>query len=399
MRKNLLVIQHVYPLGKNSGDKIRTMNMIKSLDNIGFNVYFIAFFTRGFGKIFKEKKTYTAPTQKVFYIYSLPNRFFLNKIAAFLRAVIVWMICRYYKIDVIQAELTHSVSSTKLVPEIPLVTDFHADFVPELEMRGFSNYNIDYAKQDNVYALKRSVKTITVSQNLHRNLSVYYDTDIANYVLPCNFDAQPFLQLTSDIRQKMRRKYMLEDRIVLCYSGSLPVWQCVDETIAIVLQLHKKNPRYFFCLYTLDDTAEIKQKLKLMEGHYMIKKLSKDDMPSYLSMIDVGFVMRKDSLVNTNASPTKVSEYFASGAMVIASEFSGDAPDLIREAGRGVILPDLSLAEDEIEQLDRQITAYWDNYAFNSEVIKDYIFKNRVWMYNELKLKSLYQDLRLLPED
>ncbi len=399
MRKNLLVIQHVYPLGQNTGDKIRTINMIKSLDNIGFNVYFIAFFTRGFGKIFKEKKTYTAPSKKVFYIYSLPNRLFLNKIAACLRAMVVWGICRYYKIDVIQAELTHSVSSTKLVPKIPLITDFHADFVPELEMRGFSNYNINYAKQDNVYALKRSVKTITVSRNLHRNLSVYYDSDKVNYVLPCNFDSQPFLQLTSDVREKMRRKYMLEDRIVLCYSGGLHVWQCIDETISIVLQLHKKNPRYFFCLYTLDDTTEIKRKLKSMEGHYMIKGLSKSEVPSYLSLIDVGFVVRKDSLVNTNASPTKVSEYFASGAMVIASKFSGDAPDLIREAGHGIILPHLSLTEQEINRLDIEITAFWNNYDFNSKIIKDYIFQNRVWSYNEAKLKSLYQELRLLPED
>lgn len=397
MKKNLLVVQHVYSLGQNTGDKIRTINMIKSLDSIGFNVYFIAFFTRGLGSIFKEKASYNAPSRKVFYIYSLPNRLYLNKLAAWLRSLAVWMVCRYYKIDVIQAELTHSVSSTKLVPEIPLVTDFHADFVPELEMRGFSNYNIDYAKQDNIYALKRSVRTITVSQNLHRNLSVYYDSNAVNYILPCNFDAQPFRELPSDIRQHMRHKYKLEDRIVLCYSGGLHVWQCIEETITIILQLYKKNPRYFFCLYTCDDTTEIEYKLRSMEGNYMIKKLSKSEVPAYLSLIDVGFVLRKDSPVNTNASPTKSSEYFAAGAMVITSRYAGDVPDMIRESGQGIILPYLSLKEKDIDQLDRAVTAYCSQYDFNSKIVKDYVFRNRIWTYNEEKLRSLYQDIGLLP--
>ena len=397
MKKNLLIIQHVYPLGQNTGDKIRTMNMIKSLNNIGFNVYFIAFFTRGLRHIFKEKVSYHAASRKVFYIYSLPNRLYLNKLAAWLRSLAVWMVCRYYKIDVIQAELTHSVSSTKLVPEIPLVTDFHADFVPELEMRSFSNYNINCAKQDNMYALKRSVRTITVSQNLHRNLSVYCDSNAVNYVLPCNFDAQPFRELPSDIRQRMRRKYMLEDRIVLCYSGGLHVWQCIEETITIILQLYRKNSRYFFCLYTCDDTTEVEYKLRSMKGNYMIKKLSRSEVPAYLSLIDAGFVLRKDSPVNTNASPTKSAEYFAAGAMVIASRYAGDVPDMIRDAGQGIILPCLSLTDKDIDQLDKAVTTYCRDYDFNSKIVKDYVFQNRIWTYNEEKLRSLYQDIGLLP--
>lgn len=397
MKKNLLIIQHVYPLGQNTGDKIRTMNMIKSLNNIGFNVYFIAFFTRGLRRIFKEKVSCHAASRKVFYIYSLPNRLYLNKLAAWLRSLAVWMVCRYYKIDVIQAELTHSVSSTKLVPEIPLVTDFHADFVPELEMRSFSNYNINCAKQDNMYALKRSVRTITVSQNLHRNLSVYCDSNAVNYVLPCNFDAQPFRELPSDIRQRMRRKYMLEDRIVLCYSGGLHVWQCIEETITIILQLYRKNSRYFFCLYTCDDTTEVEYKLRSMKGNYMIKKLSRSEVPAYLSLIDAGFVLRKDSPVNTNASPTKSAEYFAAGAMVIASRYAGDVPDMIRDAGQGIILPCLSLTDKDIDQLDKAVTTYCRDYDFNSKIVKDYVFQNRIWTYNEEKLRSLYQDIGLLP--
>ena len=190
---------------------------------------------------------------------------------------------------------------------------------------------------------------------------------------------------------------MLEDRIVLCYSGGLHVWQCIEETITIILQLYRKNSRYFFCLYTCDDTTEVEYKLRSMKGNYMIKKLSRSEVPAYLSLIDAGFVLRKDSPVNTNASPTKSAEYFAAGAMVIASRYAGDVPDMIRDAGQGIILPCLSLTDKDIDQLDKAVITYCRDYDFNSKSVKDYVFQNRIWTYNEEKLRSLYQDIGLLP--
>ena len=214
MKKNILVIHHVYPIGQEIGDKIRTLHMIKSLHDIGFNVYFLAFYTKGITRLNVERKTYKAPSEKVFYIYSLPNRLRLNKLAAFFRSSVVWLICRLYKIDVIQAELAHGASCVKLVPDIPVVTDFHSDLVPELKMRGFSKYNLQYAANDNIYALKRSVRTITVSKNLYSNLLDYFETNKKNYVLPCNFNPVPFQNLGLNIREKLRARYSLEDRIV-----------------------------------------------------------------------------------------------------------------------------------------------------------------------------------------
>lgn len=396
MKKNILVIHHVYPIGQEIGDKIRTLNMIRSLDEIGLNVYFVAFFTKGLIRMNIEKKTYKAPTKKVFYIYSLPNRLRLNKLSSLLRSLIVWGICKLYKIDIIQAELAHGASCVKLVPEIPVITDFHSDIVPELAMKGFSAYNLSHAAKDNIYALKRSVQTITVSRKLFENLSFYYKQESRNAVLPCNIEIAPFMNLPDNTRNRMRQDYNLNDRIVLCYSGGLYVWQCINETIELIIRLHRINPHYFFCLYTIDDTSMMTDKLKSLEGNYLIKKLSRQEIPSYLSLIDVGFVLRKNSLVNINASPTKTAEYFAAGAMVIATQYSGDAPELIKASGHGVVLDHLDLTDEEIIDLDKKIVSHYTDHDQKSKIIKEYIYRYRSWAYNERQLLDIYRELRFL---
>ena len=196
----------------------------------------------------------------------------------------------------------------------------------------------------------------------------------------------------------MRACYSLEDRIVLCYSGGLYVWQCIDETIRLIKFLIQKNPRYYFCLYTCDDTRDVEKKLKPIEGSYMIRSLTKEEVPAYLSIIDVGFVLRENNLVNINASPTKTAEYLAAGAMVVASQYAGDAPDLISQSGNGVVLNSFDFTDRDVENLDKQIKLYVDNYKLNSNRTKSFIFENRVWAYNEQLLIDIYKGINMLKQ-
>lgn len=62
-------------------------------------------------------------------------------------------------------------------------------------------------------------------------------------------------------RKAMRIEYGLDDRILLCYSGGLHVWQCISETINLVIELRKRNPAYFLCIFTNDSIEPYKDKL------------------------------------------------------------------------------------------------------------------------------------------
>lgn len=217
-KKNVLVIHRGYPLGVEAGDKVRTLNMVASLQNLGYRVILLGFFTKGLSSLRKEKKSLPADLKSIL-LYSLPNRMHLEKFAELIRAIETFIICKLYSVDMIQAELSSSATCARFVPDIPLITDFHSDIVPEVEMDGFPQNVIAHAASENRFALKRSDAVIAVSENLIQNLSVYGKANECYSILPCNFNAEPFKALTPDIRMQLRKEYGLEGRIVLCYSG------------------------------------------------------------------------------------------------------------------------------------------------------------------------------------
>ncbi|CDE62999.1 putative uncharacterized protein [Parabacteroides sp. CAG:409] len=392
MKKKVLIIHRGYPLGSNAGDKVRTLNMAKSLQRIGFQVFLLGFYTKGFSLKKKEIEQLPNGIKPLFY-FTLPNRFHLHHVAALYRAILTWLICKYYSIDLVQGELASAANCVRFLPKLPLITDFHSDIVPELEMDGYLPYQIENARSENVYAIKRSAKTITVSANLRKNLSVYGTTDAPNYVLPCNFVAEPYLNFTMERRKAMRIEYGLDDRILLCYSGGLHVWQCISETINLVIELRKHNPAYFLCIFTNDSIEPYKDKLSLLENSYMVKSLKHDEVPTHLLMADVGFVLRANSLVNINSSPTKTSEYMAAGMMVVATQYAGDVPQLIHDSGCGYTLKGPVASPDEIKSLDLKITEFMSNRCVEFEKSRKFIFEHRVWEVNECILNQLYQDL------
>lgn len=391
--KTILFIHKGYPLGTEAGDKIRTLNMATSMLQQGYQVILLGFVTRRLHLIRKEKRKIPVGIKSIF-LFTLPNRFGLTKLAAFFRAVAAFFICRIYAIDIIQAELASSAMSARFVPYIPLITDFHSDTVPELEMNALSTSHLKQAATENKFAIENSLKTITVSDRLEKNLSVYSGNEFKkNYILPCNFSEVPFLQLEDNIRMQMRKKYNLEDRIVLCYSGGLHKWQCIEETLELAKRLMQINSRYYFCFFTKDNIASFKEKLEQLGESYMVKGLNFEDIPVYLSMIDIGFLLRRNSLVNINSSPTKTAEYMAAGAMIITTQYAGDAPELIRQSGYGIILDEPDINDKQLMELNTRIEKYLENYEVESQKAKNYVFKNRTWSFNEQKLKELYQDI------
>ena len=61
MKRKILVIHNGYPLRGDGGDKVRTLNMLQSLDSIGFDVCLLAFFKKDFSLL--------ALNKIIFYIY------------------------------------------------------------------------------------------------------------------------------------------------------------------------------------------------------------------------------------------------------------------------------------------------------------------------------------------
>ena len=123
----------------------------------------------------------------------------------------------------------------------------------------------------------------------------------------------------------------------------------------------------------------------------MVKSLKQSEMPAYLSMTDAGFVLRANSLVNINASPTKTAEYLAAGMMLIGTTYAGDAPQMIKESGCGITVTDPQLSDAEIGELDNALTRFMENRHENAAKARNYVFEYRTWESNERKLAEIYQ--------
>ena len=155
MKRKILVIHNGYPLRGDGGDKVRTLNMLQSLDSIGFDVCLLAFFKKDFSLLALNKKSMPSNI-KSYFIFTLPDRWGLGGIAALFRAVITWIIVKCNHIELIQLETSLSASCVRyLKKNILVVTDFHADPVPELQMNGRTKSSINRAEKDVCYALSR----------------------------------------------------------------------------------------------------------------------------------------------------------------------------------------------------------------------------------------------------
>ena len=52
-----------------------------------------------------------------------------------------------------------------------------------------------------------------------------------------------------------------------------------------------------------------------------------------------------------------------------------------------------NISSEMIDELNLKIHSYKENKENASAIIKNYIFKSRLWHANEIKLKSLYSNI------
>lgn len=384
----ILIIHLGVLINNTGGDCVRTENMASSLLKLGNRVYILYLYS--ILKLRFDNLKFINKQEGVtrIYIPTLPISK-LCSIGQYINNIIVWAVYRLLKIDLVQAEISWSASITKLISK-PLITDFHSDIVPELESTGGSKSFINKSIKDNIYALNNSDSIICVSKTLEQNLIKGYSANSNSFILPCCVNLDHFNEERLSARSRLRKEYNLEGRIVLCYQGSTHQWQCLDETFDIFLKLKSLDERYFFCLFTKDNLDKFRDRIEACQGSFMTKSLDKNDVVENLSIIDAGFVIRENLTLNVNSSPTKTSEYMAAGAMVIATQFSGDTPELIKESQSGFIIDSTTPSQEEVSSLHKSICDYVSDYSSKSTNIKKFIKARRSWSNNEDILREIY---------
>ncbi len=207
--------------------------------------------------------------------------------------------------------------------------------------------------------LKYSDLIISVSQKQKDFFAKEYGAVISNKVLviPGAADALKFYY-SEELRNAIRGRMSLEERIVFLYSGRLDKpWQIPEEVFRTFKHIHTSIPNAFFIILTPDkDIAkQLFAKNRIPDSSFFITYTTLAEINDYLNATDYGILFRENLPINNQASPTKFAEYILAGLKVIISEGVGDFSEFVQEHDCGQVV---SLVEGAFDVDTQKLSPY-----------------------------------------
>lgn len=122
------------------------------------------------------------------------------------------------------------------------------------------------------------------------------------------------------------------------YLGSGAPWQSLDLLSLVWQELNRLDATIRFRVISRDHRTKV---LGYGLPQNSIEFVATEDfamVAHYLSESEVGFLIRKDSLVNRVCFPTKVAEYLAAGCWLVTSDIDWDIGDYVRKYNIGLLV-------------------------------------------------------------
>lgn len=175
------------------------------------------------------------------------------------------------------------------------------------------------AERERALAARACDRAVFVSEPLARLCAPLLSGKPA-VVIPCAASEDLFFYDPA-LRARMRRElgYAEGDRIYV-YSGSLVSYQRFDETAFLFQGWRAVDPRARLLVLTPDADAARRRLAHLDPDAVRVTSARFDTVNGYLNAADAAFMLRRPSLVNQVASPTKFAEYCLAGLPVIMTD-------------------------------------------------------------------------------
>lgn len=107
---------------------------------------------------------------------------------------------------------------------------------------------------------------------------------------------------------------------VFCYAGATSVWQCFEETVSLYAGIEEKLPDSKLLLLVKDKDLALEMVEKYGIRNYEINFVPVAQLPEELKRVKYGFLLRKPSVVNAVATPTKTLTYLSNGVIPVYSD-------------------------------------------------------------------------------
>lgn len=163
-------------------------------------------------------------------------------------------------------------------------------------------------------------------------------------VIPCCVDTRFFDPETLKRQQieALKRKVDLpKNKIVLGYVGSLGTWYLLEEMMAFFkfwLQKHPDSIFFFVSTEPKEHIFKVASSYRIDTEKIKIVSASRNEMPYYISMMDIGLFFIKNAFSKMASSPVKQGELMAMGVPVICNAGVGDSDFIIEQYQSGELV-------------------------------------------------------------
>lgn len=369
MQKNkVLITMSKLHFHKDEGAKQRLNSFIDSYTEKGFQVSVLLFYSFISFKYLRQRQNYLNPKARWTLFPSLPISYhpIITEIAVLFMQIVFAIHTRVKSYSIIQSELSGIICKYKKRKDF-LIVDFHGDSVSETEFKNNCKPNWlsrKILKWQRV-SLEKANHIIVVSQELKQQLEINTSLRIDRYsIISCGTEVVRF-----DKAKPAEIGLRLNHKIVVGYSGGLQKWQNIEKIIDIVKGLLTLNEDIFFLLCTNSDINPIKKRLtELGKSNYSIHALSSLEVPSFMKVLDAGFLIRDNITLNRVSSPTKLAEYLAAGATVICTQYAGDYKRSVNHEIEGFIWRDSQNNEKELKDLNEYLVKVKKNKPYYQQL-------------------------------
>ncbi|HKC67654.1 MAG TPA: glycosyltransferase [Bacteroidia bacterium] len=249
-----------------------------------------------------------------------------------------------------------------------------------------------YFKRKEIEMIENADYIVTLTNNAKKEIQSWKLKIVPSIeVIPCCADINHFAINTIDKKTEIKQKLNItENAFVIGYLGSLGTWYMLDEMLDFFKELQIKRPESILFFITNDDEKDILEAAetkKINLNSIIIKSAKRNEVPQYISCLDIGLFFIKPLYSKKGSSPTKLAELLASGKPVIANMGVGDVDELLLNTHCGVLISSFNTeaykqAIDKISELKQPEQYYRDIALANFSLQKGVDSYNKI--YNSL---------------
>ena len=237
----------------------------------------------------------------------------------------------------------------------------------------------NYFKRKEIELIEKADYVVTLTNNAKREIELWKLKPMPKIkVIPCCVDLNHFVLKNNEDKINNRNKLdIVQNSYVVGYLGSLGTWYMLDEMFDFFKELHEKKTNSIFFFITNDkeqDIRNVAESKGILPECIIVKSAKREDVPNYISCLDIGLFFIKPLYSKKGSSPTKLAELLAGGIPIITNTGVGDVDELILRTNCGILVSSFNKEEykDAMDKIQTLNTGkqYYRNIALTNFSLK-----------------------------